>query len=249
MCPFKKNKGSKGWILPIQGSYTWIIAVVWQTYFQKGNGAGKQQDIRCFTITLQLSGTANGARIKKPRAVETFLSYPTAALLWVTAVRAGQAGDPGPVNMAHEDNLLHGPRRPCPPKAMSSPAILYFDLMCILFVLVHVPSTYMEEVRLMTYTAASKKGLIKICWLHLLRAVKLPIFMVYSEMVGGVLRWKRNQPLPFIVFMSVGFHVKLLVRFGRPLDAFTSVPLCVTSSVWCYIEPKWCSLWGRTTST
>ena len=45
-----------------------------------------------------------------------------------------------------------------------------------LFVLVHRPSTNMEEVEFMTYTAASQQGAIKTLWLNFKGAVIADIF-------------------------------------------------------------------------
>ena len=48
------------------------------------------------------------------------------------------------------------------------------------FSLAHVPSTNMERTGLMTYTAASHQGALKMFWLHFWRAVMTSIF-IYSQ--------------------------------------------------------------------
>ena len=55
-----------------------------------------------------------------------------------------------------------------------------FDVYFNFFSLAHVPSTNMEGAGLMTYTAASHQGVIKMFWLHFWGAVMTSIF-IYSQ--------------------------------------------------------------------
>ena len=71
-----------------------------------------------------------------------------------------------------------------------------------LFISVHVSSTNMEEVAIMTYTAASHHWVIKILWLHFWAADKSFFFMYSLWLHGMVLLCKLDLEILYPSFTS-----------------------------------------------